>query len=302
MNCRIREEKAITFIDVDVTPSFKVVLSNLGASVFAIYFNNEIMNLVPRNISEFLKEGCYYGKTIGDITGRIDKGELIIGNKIYKYDTNEGNVTLHGGHQGLSTKLFDCNIKDNRVIFTNGIYQIVYEFSDNSFIIHFNAHPVNPTPIALTNHLYFCLGDKNIKNLKMLIPANKYIDIDKKLCPTEEKSIIDCLDFNKEQSIFSKTTNSQALSLVTKGIDHSLIFNKERKITLKNERYQLTIDTDFEAVQLYTDNNPDYIETLISKDKIYRAIAIEPQDNQLKRKVYCSTYSRFIKYTFNKLK
>lgn len=300
------KENSIEFIEVNNSLGLKVTLTNLGASIYSIYFNDEIMTLTAKNSFDFLKENIYYGKTIGPICGRIKNGVLNIDNKEYRYTPNEGKNALHGGKDNLSTKIFDVEIKNNEIIyvvsFKEVLYKVIYQISeiDNSLIVKYEVKAKEDTPIALTNHSYFCLGDKSIDNLYLKIDSSKYIEVNKNdLIPIQELDVINSLDFRKGKRISLDINDPYLINSRTKGYDHSLIFDKEKKISLFNDRYLLDILTDYSAAQIYSDNYIDNIPVINTDDKIRRAIAIEPQDNQLKRSEY-KNYKRFISYHFFK--
>ena len=71
---------------------------------------------------------------------------------------------------------------------------------------------------------------------------------------------------------------------------------------LKSKDVQIKISTDFEGVQIYTDNYEDDIEYFNTHEKLNRGIAIEPMDNYLNRKILKQNnkYSHYIKYKFIK--
>ena len=83
----------IAFITIENQSRLKVVLSSLGASVFAIYFNDELMTLSLKDKIDFSNPDLYHGKTIGPVCGRIAYGKI----DEYRYETNEENVARHGG-------------------------------------------------------------------------------------------------------------------------------------------------------------------------------------------------------------
>ena len=290
MEIKTRKTKYLQLIEVNNNQGLKVTLSTLGASVFSIYFNDEIMTLTPKNDIDFLKENIYYGKTIGPICGRIKDGLLTIDNKEYHYDVNEGKNTLHGGKNGLSTWIFDYEIKEKEIIFKKDGYKITYTFLEEeaSFTISFYFESEKLTPVALTNHTYFCLGDEDISNMYLKMDSSRYIEVNPiDLIPLYTKEVSPSFDFR----------NGQLVSAI---IDHSFLFDKDSTIVLENNRYRLQIKTDFTATQIYTDNFVDTTDVINTTQNQKRALAIEPQDNQLKRSAYTS-YKRFITYTFNKI-
>ncbi len=282
----------------------RVIFHPLGAAIYAIYFDNEIMTVTPESIEDFLKENIYHGKTIGPVCGRVKDGVLNIDGVDYQYIKNEGNNALHGGKDGLSTKMFDYVLKNDEVKFfledEINKYLVKYTLNDDdSLLLEFDVESKKKNPIALTNHSYFCLGEENLNSLTLKINANKFIEVDSHdMIPLKERGILPCLDFNKGKLIKKDIDDEYLQKSATKGFDHSLIFNGEPLITLSNEKYQLDITTSFDAVQIYSDNYEEGVKMINSPNKFYRGIAIEPQDNQLKRKINDGVYHRYIKYQF----
>ena len=284
----------------------RVIFHPLGASIYAVYFDDDIMTVTPEKISDFLKENIYHGKTIGPICGRIKNGVLLIDNKEYRYSKNEGNNTLHGGRDGLSTKMFDYQLKNDGIDFTfeddKCKYLISYSLTNSdSLCVAFTATPKVEIPLALTNHCYFCLGDADLNKLILTIPANRFIEVDKKeMIPFNEREIISCLDFNKEKPVIKDLDDEYLQSSKTKGYDHPLVLKDNSLIKLSNDKYELSITTSFKTVLIYSDNYEDGVKMINSDAQNHRGIAIEPQDNQLERKVYKDMYQRYIEYHFEK--
>ena len=290
-------------IDFKTKSGLKVTFSTLGAAIYSIYLNKDIMTVTPKKKKDFLLERIYHGKTIGPVANRIKKGQLVIDGKTFSYDINEGENTLHGGHNDLSTKEWQYDVQPNGVAFTyidkEAFYQVVYELKNNEILMKFNVTLRKPLPIALTNHTLFCLGESNIDGLSLQIHADKFIETRKEdLIPLDEKEIIPCLDFNQLTKINHDLDNPYLKDHRSKGIDHSFIRNDDSPIVLESNKYRLEITSDFEAVQVYSDNYADNIQMVNTKQDIHRGVAIEPQDNFLKRKIYDQQYRRFIKYTF----
>ncbi len=81
----------------------KITLCTLGASIFRIQYYGDDMVVTPKETSDFFRDDIYFGKTIGDVCGRI----LV-----------DGKVQLHGGSKGLSRKIFDYKTNNhNEVVF-----------------------------------------------------------------------------------------------------------------------------------------------------------------------------------------
>ncbi len=291
-------------IDLKTKDGLKVTFCTLGASIYSIYYRKDILTVTPKKEKDYLLEKIYHGKTIGPIANRIENGQLTIDGLTFSYDSNEGKNTLHGGHNGLSTKEWQYNLQLDGISFSlvekDCLYQVVYELNGTSILVRFTATPRKPIPIALTNHSYFCLGESSLKELSLQIKSHRYIDSRKEdLIPLEEKDLPSCLDFNKLKKVMFDIDNPFLKDHKSNGIDHSLVLD-DPLIVLEGNKYRVEIESDFETVQLYSYNYPDDVLMVNTKDEIYKGLAIEPQDHFLKRKVYTQPYKRYIKYTFTK--
>ena len=277
--------------------NLEVTFSTLGAGIHRILFDGIDMLMTPVNDEDYLKPSCYYGKTIGRICGRI-----AVKNQFgYQLQGNEKENSLHGGFDGISTKIFDYKKQDNKVIFTylskdgeagypgNLNLEVEYELTDSTLLVRFFAKVDKPCVVALTNHAYFSMGEKSTNDLKLKMDIDKFLDVDDKLMP------IKYIETPKElQGVIQLSDKYK--------IDNYFLL-KNPNISLIGKKYQMDIESDFLGTVIFSDNWRDNIVTTLSDKGIYRGAAIEPQDDQMDRKVLQPNqeYRKFIKYTFKKL-
>ena len=289
------------FITIRNNQNLELVLSSLGASIFAIYFNEELMTLSLKNRDDYFNNQLYHGKTIGPVCGRIANGK--IGD--YLYATNEDNVTRHGGDNGLSTQLFPYQVIENSdtvsVVFILNDYAVTYIINQNSdsFTIKYN-YKGKSQPIALTNHSFFHLGG-SFDELFLQLDADYFVENDPTtLVPLRKRDILPCFDFNNGLILAKHVNDDYLMNSRTKGYDHYLHFANERKLFLKNDKYLLDITTDFDGVLIYSDNYDFKEKTIDNRVGIRKALAVEPQDSPLERKIFGedNDYQRFIEYSF----
>ena len=299
-----------------------ITLCDLGASIYSIIFKNKEMLLTPNNVEDYSKNNMYHGKTIGRTANRI-KGNIIqIDGNNYVLEENEFGNTLHGGVNGLSSKTFKYKVTESKTS-TNVVFKytskdgesgfpgklktkITYKINKTKpdFKIDFKATTDKPTLCDLTNHSYFNLGEESVKPLSLKIVSSKYLlTTTHELLPLSYKDAFEELDFRKFKRIKKGLQSPLIKQGKANGYDHYLKFDESTKkpqITLKSKDVQLKISTDFEGVQIYTDNYEDDIEYLHTHEKLNRGIAIEPMDDYLNRKVLRPNeqYTRYIKYKF----
>ena len=290
--------------------NLKVVLSCLGASIVEIKYDNDLLTLTPINYEDLNREDIYYGKTIGPIANRVKDGLVKIENKEYHLPLNENGVCNHSGKEGLSNKLFDVQLDDKVVfiykdnIFDNVVtYKVVYSFpKENEIRIDYEVTTTDKTVLSLTNHTFFTLGEDGIDNLSLKINADKYIESDKDtLVPLSIKPIIDCLDFSKGKSITKDIDGPYLMNHRTKGYDHCFLLN-DNGVALNSSKYNLTINSNYPCVHIYSDNYADGVMNKNSNQPLRRGVAIEPEDNILDKTIISKDeiYQRYIVYSFKR--
>lgn len=323
MKIRTYTEQGVTFTEVINDKNLKVVFSNLGAAIFSIRFDNYVMTRNVKEISDFLIEKKYYGKTIGRVSNRMKGNKFRLNDEVFEVPANEGENTLHGGHNGVSTLFFDLNTVKNddkiELVYSRRIkdledgypgnldLEVKYTVFLNSNELDIEYHGVSDkdTVLSLTNHAYFTLGCKSIRGLTLQIDADNYLDTDPEtLLPIDRKFVSKALDFRKPKKITEDIEDESLHATKLNGYDHYLYFtNKnsdDKKLTLSNAKFSLDMYTNYQGVQIYTSGFNPGVALYPECDYLYNSVAIEPSDTfrylHLLRKG--EVYSRTIKYVF----
>ena len=321
---KVIKDSGLDFIEIE-TPFLKTTLCNLGASIYSIIFDGKYMTLTPKNVDDFKLINIYHGKTIGRVSNRIKGNCVTIEGKKYYIENNEGENTLHGGYDGISTKTFNYHIfeKENEfdVVFDyispnlesgfpgNLTLKVTYSISllEAKIRIYFEATTDKDTMCSLTNHAYFCLGSKSIRKMSLQIPSSYYVDVNPlDLIAVEKKEVPSYLDFRTPKPIMLDIENEVLKNSRTNGYDHYFYFDvinpSTPSITIFNTKYQMDIKTDFGGTQIYSDNWPDDFEFFTPRDPNYRGLAIEPSETHLEEHILHKgeKYSHFISYCFKK--
>lgn len=304
--------------------SFEVSLSNLGASIFYIKLDNRYMTRTPLFEKDFIGPKMYDGKTIGRVANRIQGNVINIEGKSYILDANENGNTLHGGVNGLSTKIFDSQIEEleDSVIVTysylskdgesgfpgNLSIKVIYTIKNNSIGINFLATTDKTTCCSLTNHTYFTVGERSLKDTKLQINASKYLHCDsKELLPIEIRDVPSYLDFRQVRNIMDDISNPVLINSKARGYDHHYYFDDEdvikEKAILVGNHYKMKVFTNFKGMQIYSSNELTNIISREVDNVLHNSLAIEPQDGFLNLNILKPNeeYSRFIKYVFEKI-
>ena len=310
MNIRYFQQKGLNFIEITNNSRLKVTFCDLGASIFSILFDVVKMTRNVRNVEDYKYPSCYYGKTIGRTSNRLKGHRYEILGEVYELANNEGDNVLHGGRDGLSNKRFTPSVN------TFGKYvEIRYHYLsphlesgypgnvsiDVIYFVHSDVDQIDvryecssdmTTLLSLTNHSYFTLGDKDISKLQLFIRGNRYLEVDEQLLPLKIVPSNEKYDFSKYK-------------LLSDEFDNFFYFNEVNpsvcNVSIKNDKYQLNIYTDFEGVQIYTSNqSPTF--TIDGEVNIKDSVAVEPSDSFLLIPVVSNEekYKRSITYLFKR--
>src|SRR5699024_2928832 len=145
----------------------------------------------------------YFGALIGRVANRIDGGKFTLKDSTYSLPTNDASNTLHGGPGGFHNVVWKAKqLNDQRLVLQyfskdgeegfpgNLNVQVRYILTDdNELNIDYTAVTDKPTPVNLTNHVFFNLGGAasgTINNHELMINADRYTPVDSSLIPTGE--------------------------------------------------------------------------------------------------------------------
>ncbi len=254
-----KEEITIQSID-----GMQVSLMKLGARIksFTLPYLNKVLH-ITEPISElmFKEKIPYSGATIGAFASRISDGEFSLNNKRYKLAIDQDGNCLHGGPNGLHSKVWDLkeHTKHSATFITqvndledgfpgNRTFQIKYEFSDDELQLSFGATTDKDTHINMTHHVYFNLDtEEHMDNHLFLIQADGALELNHQKVPTGN-IIPPTGEFNFSQ--FNALNNRQ--------FDHNFVLSKPSLDHISAAVYCTTTDitlevsTDQPGLQFYT--------------------------------------------------
>ena len=323
MKIRSFTKEDILFTEVINDLGFKVVLANLGASIYLVRDHQYVLNRSIYNIKDFKEKDCYYGKTIGRVSNRMRGHKIRLGDKLYEISPNESNNVLHGGLNGVSNLYFD--VKTN--VINNLIYvtyrKVVLEKEDgypgdldltvtyivpvneNRIEIKYSAKSNKDTVLSLTNHAYWTLGCNSINGLAIKIPASKYLKTDEDLLPIEYHDVNEALDFRNFKNI-GKDIDDSCLHLSRlNGYDHFYLLDTKDGLScvLKNKLYEMKVESSFEGLQIYTHGFDSHYRLYPECLPLLNSVAIEPSNSFMKLHFLRANeeYNEYIRYSFLKL-
>lgn len=202
-------------------------VSNLGATLRSISTpdrNGKIEAILVgcKTDEDWLKNGWFFGSTVGRYANRIAEGKFTLNGTTYELARNNGTNHLHGGVRGFDKVIWESEITgENSVKFTylskdgeegypgNLNVSVEYSLSGSKLTWKSTATTDKATPVNLTNHAYFNLtGDPSASVLDhvLAISAEKYLPVDETQIPTGEMKPVSGtpFDFHKSATIAKK--------------------------------------------------------------------------------------------------
>ncbi|MDO6444181.1 aldose epimerase family protein [Colwellia sp. 1_MG-2023] len=256
----------------------RVEIVNFGARIKSILFpvcgKGAEMTVGYSDPVDYLNDPFYLGAICGRVANRIENAKFEINGEAYVVSSNEAPNCLHGGEDNFSLRYWELiEASDNSVklslVSPNGdqgfpgdlIVTVTYQLTEeNELSIDFNAKSNKATPISLTNHAYFNLGDKTCESLKLQIHAQYMLDRKSNGLPSAEIVTVENtdFDFNSFKHIGeSQNTAKNKLLKKMRCYDHCFVLNRnENKLKASlvshQNNVQMNVYTDQLAIQLYT--------------------------------------------------
>lgn len=255
---------------------FIVKILNLGGIIQSIVLpTGEDVVLGYETPEEYLQHHYYMGATIGRYANRIGNARFTLNGMTYLLDENDGKHCLHGGDQGLHTKLFQHRIVGDTLVLYRKLpkgedgfpgnlqVEIHYQLADdNTLNLEYFVKTDEDTIVNLTNHSYFNLDGVNAVGdclSHILHLESEMVTVnDKENIPTGEKQNVEGtpLDFNKPKEIGADIEDESLEN--PRGYDHNFIINGDESMkqfaTVEGKLCNMVVSTDCPCVQFYTGN------------------------------------------------
>ncbi len=183
----------------------------------------------------------FFGATVGRYANRIAGGRFILGSSNYSLATNNGANHLHGGLLGFDRSMWiaqDTRRRDAVVLRYRsadgeegypGNLDVEVSFTltrDDALKIDYSAVTDRPTPVNLTNHSFFNLGDNaDILDHELMLFAERFTPVDASLIPTGELRAVEGtpFDFRTPARIGARIDADDTQLKRAGGYDHNFI-------------------------------------------------------------------------------
>ncbi|QDP02404.1 aldose epimerase family protein [Thalassotalea sp. PS06] len=275
----------------------EVTLLNLGARLASIKFAGKEMLVTYADLNGFLNDDLYLGATCGRVCNRISDGRFILDGENYTLAQNNGGNCLHGGDDNFSYRFWDIQeegLTEQSVTMTlhsedgdqgfpgNLDVSVSYRLTgDNQLHIDFQAKTDKATPVNLTNHAYFNLGEKSGQALQLQLMASTCLNrADNEMPDGTFRSVLNT-DFNFREltSVGERQQHTQDPELVAMGgFDHCFILDNspfatpKARLVAESQGIEMRLYTDQTAVQFYTGKYLD------GEFESYQGLCLEAQN------------------------
>ncbi|MEO8481363.1 MAG: aldose epimerase family protein [Acidobacteriota bacterium] len=230
--------------------------------------------------------GCL-GAVVGRVANRISNARFTLDGRTYQLPTTAKGVHIHGGPHGFdkqqwwiaaesvgpdsTTVLFAYASLDGEEGYPGNCSATVrYALTDtNQLIVDYTATTDKPTPVNLSQHVYFNLagqGAGDVLGHRARLRAGCFTPVDARLIPTGEIWSLDDspLDFRAETPIGDRIDAPDEQLRLAGGYDHNYVIDRPGPGLIEAGRVwdpasgrTLTVSTTEPGVQFYTANNLD---------------------------------------------
>jgi len=228
-----------------------VQITNFGARVVSTFTKDRDGNwdnivIGHDNLADYVTPPGerFLGATVGPVANRIGEARFTVDGQQYNTPVNDnGKNTLHGGFIGIDNLVWDVKtVTDSsltlELVHPDGLegypgnLDITLTYSLNAaseFGVYVSAVTDKPTPVNITHHPFFRLGEGSVEDYRMWIKASSYLPIDELSIPTGEIAPVEGtpFDFRTPHAIgqFIGQENEQLKN--ARGYDHNWCLDKD---------------------------------------------------------------------------
>ena len=263
--------KAVDLVRLISNAGVEVDIVGLGAAVvgWRVPVQGDLRPVVlgSADLDACLQRTEYLGCVVGRVANRISGARFQLGGQWHAVDANEGSACLHGGRQGLSRQVWSLEL-DRAACAVRATHtsphgamgfpgrvdvQVTWRLDGHTLHFAVDAQPDRPTPISMTQHLYFNLdGGGTIRGHRLRIDADRTLALDAHHCATGAWEPV----AGTQRDL--RTLRRVALPGQAPGLDHYFGFRADRDpgrapvvLASADEALELALWTDRPGVQVY---------------------------------------------------
>ena len=227
----------------------RLAVHELGAAVQSLWVRTPADGwrdvVVGGNLAAYTKRPPdFLGAVIGRVGNRISEAAFELDGRTYRVEANEGEHCLHGGPHGFHAQTWSVSAHTATSIELklhspdgDGGFpahvdaSVTYALLDQGVEVAITAVPSAPTPLALTQHSHFHLGDGGSAHDHTLqVQASRTTVVDADLIPTGELRAVDgsALDLRERVRIQDVNDAADEQVCLAGGLDHNYCLDIEQ--------------------------------------------------------------------------
>lgn len=252
-----------------------VTIADLGAHLASVVLRLEDNDELEINVGyppDATDSTGYHGASVGRYANRIAGSRFELDGVVYELEPNEGPNQLHGGPDGFNAHAWSADAETDgdtgRVVLRHKSKagdmgypgkvkaSATFELTGNRLTIEYRASTDEPTPINMTNHVYWNLaGEGTLDGHELTVAAGAYVEVDAANIPVPGlPTAVSGTRFN------CNDTRSLASVVEAGGYDHCFVLDvdAETHATLRHESGRcIDIATNQIGLQAYTGQHLD---------------------------------------------
>lgn len=260
----------------------------LGFETLETYLSDAYLNSYP-----------YFGALIGRVGNRVGNSQFVLDGTLYKVSSNMNTDQLHGGFIGfdkvvwkakpfqsaesVGVELSYVSVDGEEGYPGNLEVKVVYSLNkNNEFLIEYFANTDKATPVNLTQHVYFNLGnERSIENHDLIVNSKEYHELSEALIPTGKVISVEQTPYDFR----SKKRIGAGIELLGEGFDRNFCLNnsegnfiKVAELSENASARKVEVYTTEIGMQLYTGNHNPILEIDgVEKFGHFSGVALETQ-------------------------
>lgn len=203
------------------------------------------MLLGYRDLGDYLSDPFYMGAVCGRVCNRISNACFEFNGNRYQLDNNHGNHCLHGGSNGLSKQFWQIQQQTDKQVCLaldsphldqgfpgNLSLSVIYTLDSNRLSIEMQAKTDRVTPVNLTHHAYFNLGQQSCEDLLLKLNSTGFLARDSQGIPTGQIYPFSELGVDANESVrvrdFWQQGGYQQI-IDQQGVDHCFVLKESNR-------------------------------------------------------------------------
>jgi aldose 1-epimerase len=258
------------------TGKVRATVLDMGGTITAITVEGRNMVLGLADLAAYEANG-WWNCLIGRYANRI-RGGFTLNGQHYPLHPDVNGVTLHGGRdQAWGRRMLQVIAADDvslqlRLASIHGdqgfpgavTVDVTYTVDHNSLRLDYRATTDAPTPVTLTNHLYFNMGSATVLEQYLELRAGHMTPTDARQIPTGAIASVanTAFDFRQPAVIGTRVDSDDAQMQLARGLDHNFVLDKpegelELAVRLGNPANNAVLEvlTTEPGIQVYSTNN-----------------------------------------------